>query len=175
MPAKCPECGHFLRNDFVRDLATRPAPCPRCGTVLTPDRFPADVMAEIDAARPSPQDEVAADAPSAPVVPIVPGDPMIVASVRPPDLPPASVRATDPLDGWDEAMVGPPTDGGLRAALLDGGLVRIAAVAGAGLAGGVAGRALAKEHRGLGALAGGLVGAGAALAASSRGGRTASR
>lgn len=39
MPAQCPECGRFLKNDLVTGLADFPAPCPKCGSQLEPEMF----------------------------------------------------------------------------------------------------------------------------------------
>lgn len=77
-PEQCPACARFLKVAFVAGLGTQPKPCPNCDEDLTAAMFADD---------PTPS--------------TAPGDPH--ASVRPPDLPPETVRDTsgDVLVGWD--------------------------------------------------------------------------
>ena len=145
-PQQCPECGRFLKKDFVAALGAQPTPCPRCETGLTAAMFgvgpvPAAEVAEPDAPlADTASDEAAGDA-----------------SVRPPDLQPTEVRddPTGVLEGWDRGT-GPPQ-------VVDRAPFPIDAVvlAGAGLVGAVLGSMLGERGcRGavLGA-AGGVLGA----------------
>lgn len=135
-PQQCPECGRFLKKDFVAALGAEPTPCPRCETGLTAALFGAAPAAEPAAARTAAGDD---------------------ASVRPPDLQPTDVRDAPAgvLEGWDRGT-GPP-------AVVDRAPLPIDAIvlAGAGLVGAVLGSMLGERGcRGavLGA-AGGVLGA----------------
>ncbi len=173
VPQKCPKCGLFLSNDFVRRTQQRPqapgalprtASCPHCNTTPTAEPAPAAGAG----------------------------------SVRPPDLPPAYVHDDgDVLAGWDEAaprrgrrrLDSDPATGGYAARPTPGitgplrrrlrrpktaplaaplrsaaHLPALAIVASAGLAGGFAGALLVRQRRSLGAAVGTLAGAGAAVA-----------
>lgn len=144
-PHQCPECGRFLKNAVVADLARAPAPCPACEVELTPAMF------GLQPAMPSPTGPATVPPPTPqPVAAASPPSP----SIRPPDLQPEAVRdRDDPLAGWDAGIAAPevvdqrpfPTD-------------LVVVVAGA-VAGAVTGT-LAAERRGragaLGAVAGAL-------------------
>lgn len=137
MPDRCPECGRFLRGDFVVGLAEGPADCPGCGVVLTAERFD-------DAAARGVEDTTS--------------------SVRPPDLPVEELRTDDVLAGWDEGhepTVEPLTE--LRELFPPERLTEVFAVVAAGVAGGVLGGLLLPRHRSFGAFAGTLAGAAGAL------------
>ncbi len=160
-PAQCPECGRFLAKAFVQNLATEPADCPKCGLRLSSAHFP-EVLGQ--AASPEgPSEEPAGAAELRDDTTPDPDD----LSVRPPDLDPGQVRTTDdggrdPLQGWDppdadvvaldqfRAGRQPPPD----AAIL----------AGAGLAGAVAG-ALVADRRGTGVAVGLAIGVAAGAVA----------
>lgn len=151
MPPRCPECGRFLSNAFVQGLLAEPGACPRCATTLTADQFHgADALLQA----PEPLAE----------------------SVRPPDLPPESVRPSadrDVLAGWDQpASVEADRSGRAGGGAVAGVPVReVAGVVGAGIAGGLLGGllgALLSRRRTLLAVIGTLFGAGLAVLASQR-------
>jgi len=147
-PKQCPECGRFLRNDYVTALANGPAPCPRCGTELTAAAVdaadsaegvaagasvrPADATVEVDVAE--------AEAPS----------------VRPPDAEPVA----DVLSGWDPDGYTPQSLDDLRAADRTPQMAAAGAAAGA-----LAGLVFLPGRRSKGVLLGGLAGALAGVAA----------
>lgn len=160
-PAQCPDCGRFLSKGFVQNLATEPADCPKCGHRLSAAQFPEELGQA--AAPDGPVEEPAAAAALRDDTTPDPDD----LSVRPPDLDPGDVRTTDdggrdPLRGWDppdadvveldrfRAGRRPPPDGAI--------------VAGAGLAGAVAGLLVA-DRRGRGAIVGLAAGVTAAAVA----------
>ena len=91
-PQQCPECGRFLKNALIENLAQEPAPCPGCDVELTSAMF----------AGSAPDPSGAAD-PAAPTASRVPHEGQRDVSVRPPDLEPTAVRSTDddPLARWD--------------------------------------------------------------------------
>jgi hypothetical protein len=170
-PPQCPECGRFLKRTVVDGLTDEPTACPRCGTGLVAAMFDAPADGSVpDPSRPAPTatdersvrppDLGRADPATTRVLEVTGRGP---GSVRPPDLPPVTVRdePRDVLEGWDVG-VDPaeldrwrhdrppfPTD--------------TAIVAGAGVAGALIG-AFAADRRARGALLGGLAGVvGAAL------------
>jgi phage FluMu protein Com len=85
---RCPHCGRLLSRGFVASLADRSVPCPRCGADLDVTNLATDVATAPDevAAVTAASDEAASDT-----------------SVRPPDLPPDTVR-DDVLAGWDVGL-----------------------------------------------------------------------
>lgn len=140
-PQQCPECGRFLKRDFVASLSADPTPCPRCETGLVAAMFGGQ------------EPEPAADAPAAGTAGPAGGEP----SVRPPDLQPTQVRdePSGVLEGWDRGAG--PHEVVDRAPLPMDAVV----LAGAGLVGAVLGSTLGERGcRGavLGA-AGGVLGA----------------
>lgn len=157
MPPRCPECGRFLSNAFVQGLLAEPRACPRCAATLTPDQFHGT-----DALLQAPEP--------------------LAESVRPPDLPPESVRPPadrDVLAGWDQpASVAADRSGRMGGGAVAGVPVReVAGVVGAGIAGGLLGGllgALLPRRRTLLAVIGTLFGAGLALLATQRQGGEAS-
>lgn len=139
MPPKCPSCGRFLSNDLVQGLLAEPATCPRCERTLTADDFHGS--------------EVLQHAPEP-----------LAESVRPPDLPPETVRPRDVLEGWDEAPAAEVV--ALRSPRVapGGATGAVLAIVAAGVLGGLLGGLSAGRHRRLGAVVGTLLGAaGAAL------------
>ena len=148
-PQQCPECGRFLKKDFVAALGAQPTPCPRCETGLTAAMFgvgpvPAAEVAEEESPMPG---QASGDAEAA----------ATDASVRPPDLQPTEVRdsPTGVLEGWDRGTGPQPVVD--RAPLPIDAIV----LAGAGLVGAVLGSMIGERGcRGavLGA-AGGVLGA----------------
>ncbi len=136
-PPQCPECGRFLSKAFMVGLTDGPEDCPRCEGSLTADRFDPEALPASVAA----------------------------ASVRPPDLPPSDVDAErDVLEGWDrpdaeviELLERRASVGGADPAAV------IGTVLGAGLAGGVLGAIVARNHRPFGAVVGTLAGASGAM------------
>lgn len=167
MPApQCPMCGRFLKQAFVRELSDAPAPCPRCEQPLT--------AADFDAA-PAPPQTASSQEPDVPAHPeetataerSAPAEPSAApatgpASVRPPDLEPASVH-DDVLAGWDRG-IGPMPPGGWQRDEPPFPTDAVV-VAGAAAAGVVLG-AVGGRRRGRGALLGAL--AGAVLAGAAR-------
>lgn len=155
MPVQCPECGRFLRNEFVTGLSGGAAACPRCATTLTATMFTVSGAGVSPEARPVMRTDP-------------PGQ-----SVRPPDLPardPHDIDEIDVLAGWDI-----PTTGSFKreADVVDlagwrrdqqGFPVDAAVLAGSGIAGAVLGALLSRDHRGVGATVGALAGLGAASA-----------
>lgn len=144
-PPQCPECGRFLSKAFMVGLADGAADCPRCEAALTPDRFdPADLP---------------------PSVPATEAEPVSDTSVRPPDLPPPDLeRDRDVLEGWDhqEAEVIELLE--RRASVGGAGPTTvIGTVLGAGVAGGLLGAVVARNHRSFGAIIGTLAGASGAV------------
>ncbi len=138
-PPQCPECGRFLSKDFVRGLLAEPAACPRCGTTLDAERFHGS---EVLQTAPEPLAE----------------------SVRPPDLPPETVRPAeerDVLAGWDQ----PPAPAAAEPAVAgDAGVARAAGlIVGAGVLGGAIGALASRRRRLLLTVVGTLLGALAAL------------
>lgn len=149
-PPQCPECGRFLSKAFMVGLADGAADCPRCEAELTPDRFdPADLPASVSATEVEPPSEAAAEAPVSDT------------SVRPPDLPPSDVEHDrDVLEGWDhqeaeviELLERRASVGGAGPSTV------IGTVLGAGVAGGLLGAVVARNHRPFGAIIGTLAGA----------------
>lgn len=142
-PPQCPECGRFLSNDFVQGLLAEDEPCPRCGSMLQAAQF-----------RDSPAVQQAPEP--------------LAASVRPPDLPPESVRRAedgrDVLEGWDE-RTGTLPDPDATAGR-DELLVTVGTIVVAGVAGGLVGALVAPRHRSVGTAVGTLVAAAAAAAGS---------
>lgn len=141
-PQQCPECGRFLKRDFVESLSADPTPCPRCEAGLVAAMFGGQ------------EAEPAADAPAAAGSAESTGG---ESSVRPPDLQPTQVRdePSGVLEGWDRGA-GPPE-------VVDRAPLPVDAVvlAGAGLVGALLGSTLGERGcRGavLGA-AGGVLGA----------------
>lgn len=138
-------------------LSDGPEDCPRCETSLTADRFdPQDLPASVaaDETEPLAEADVAATADDVP-------EP----SVRPPDLPPADTEADrDVLQGWDrpdaeviDLLERRASVGGADPAAV------IGTVLGAGLAGGLLGAIVARNHRPFGAVVGTLAGASGAM------------
>lgn len=102
-PQQCPECGRFLKNAFVVDLASQPAACPGCDVELT-----ATMFEDADGPPPPPAEALAAATDARASAGTGVRD-LADASVRPPDLVPEDVRDDpDPLAGWD---VGAPQVG----------------------------------------------------------------
>jgi hypothetical protein len=137
VPERCPECGRFLSRGLVQSLLAEPAPCPRCASTLTAEMFHGS-----DALVHAPEP--------------------LAESVRPPDLPPGSVREPeerDVLAGWDLAPE--PTE---RRTTITAPLTAAAAIIGAGVVGGLIGGLSARRHRSAASVVGTLVGAGIAIA-----------
>jgi hypothetical protein len=165
-PPQCPECGRFLKRAVVDALTDDPTACPRCGTGLVAAMF-ADAADDATAPAPTgpgaeaaeersvrPPDLGRADPATTRILEVTGGGP---GSVRPPDLPPVTVRdePRDVLEGWDVGADPAelerwrhdrppfPTD--------------TVIVAGAGVAGALLG-ALVADRRARGAVLGGLAG-----------------
>lgn len=137
MPERCPECGRFLSRDLIQSLLAEPAPCPRCETSLSADMFHGS-----DALVHAPEP--------------------LAESVRPPDLPPGSVRADeerDVLAGWDlePQPIEPPMS-------IAEPFTAAAAIIGAGVLGGLIGGLSSRRHRSAASVVGTLVGAAIAIA-----------
>lgn len=133
MPPKCPQCGRFLSNAFIRALLDEPATCPRCGTTLNAEQFSGS-----DALAMAPPD----------------------GSVRPPDLPPESVRPTaeerDVLEGWDQPaeVIDLQARRGVPEPAVADRLRAMAVVMAAGVVGALLGALILRRHRRLGAILG---------------------
>ena len=130
-PVQCPDCGRFLKRDFVASLGATPSPCPRCGAGLVSEMFEAvpelartpTLAADVEVATVAVDaDAVDADAVDADAVDADAGEDDAgdaaagddepdsgagvhepTPSVRPPDLAPDAVRRYDDdvLHGWD--------------------------------------------------------------------------
>ena len=116
-PVQCPDCGRFLKRDFIASLGATSTPCPRCGTGLVAGMFTqgtdlvrsptlaADVEVATVAVEPEAVEPEAGDAeavePDAGDADADVHEP--APSVRPPDLEPDEVRRYDDdvLHGWD--------------------------------------------------------------------------
>jgi hypothetical protein len=147
---RCPHCGRFLSRGFIASLADRSVPCPRCGVELDHARLTPEGASVADEAAGDPPgpERTVADAP-------LPEAAEQDGSVRPPDLPPDTVR-DDVLAGWDVG-VGPAEMAGWR----DDHRpfpVDTVVVAGAAATGLVLGAVLDRRH-GRGAAVGAMVGA----------------
>jgi hypothetical protein len=135
---------------FLEQITTDPAPCPGCGAELSagPDDGEPVVSNEPPPPAPPQTATAAAGTPAEPSAPTLPDDvaPEPETSVRPPDLRPER----DPLEGWDES-------GTLPAPPAQPDPVVLAASVGTGL---LLGLLLGgRDHRGLGAFLGVLLGA----------------
>lgn len=152
-PPQCPECGRFLSKAFMVGLGDGAADCPRCETALTADRFDAaDLPASVSATEVEPPSDAVTDASAD-------------TSVRPPDLPPPDVESDrDVLEGWDRSDA-EVIDLLERRASVGGAdpTTVIGTVLGAGVAGGLLGAVVARNHRPFGAIIGTLAGASGAV------------
>lgn len=133
-------------------LSDGPEDCPRCEASLTADRFdPQDLPAAVAADETEPLARADVEGPEP--------------SVRPPDLPPTDVEADrDVLEGWDrpDAEVIDLLERRVSVGGADPAAV-IGTVLGAGLAGGLLGAIVARNHRPFGAVVGTLAGASGAM------------
>ncbi|MBW3561166.1 MAG: hypothetical protein KY437_01570 [Actinobacteria bacterium] len=166
-PPQCPECGRFLSKAFMVGLADGAVACPRCEVDLTAERFDPEDLPQGRSEEPAaPEAEAtgAAVEEAAKAVEAV-EDEAPDASVRPPDLPPGDVEADrDVLEGWDrpdaeviDLLERRASIGGADPSVVVGTLL------GAGLAGGLLGAVVARNHRPFGALIGSLAGASGAM------------
>jgi hypothetical protein len=178
-PPKCPECGRFLKQSLVASLSDEPTPCPRCETGLVATMFAqgTDGGVETDggleatvettggveavdgerSVRPpdlgiSDPVPVAVQAPT-----LAEGHDADRGSVRPPDLPPVTVRdePRDVLADWDrgfDPIAADPWRADRAPFPVDA-----VVVGGAGALGALVG-ALASDRRLRGATIGGLAG-----------------
>lgn len=160
MPARCPHCARFLRNDLVDSLSGGDAPCPHCGETLTAaDVGVAGSGAEGDGAAGSAGEAAGGSAGEAAA------RAKREAGAQPPPGGSDELPVGDPLEGWDDD--GEVIPFGEHRGWSGPSRPMSGALAGAAV-GALAGLLLGRRRRGLAGALGAAIGAGAGALAASR-------